>query len=71
MTEENAANIIKEMINTRETITGLNEILIEEVKAQVCDHYCRYPDEYKTHENDANWERMIEEKCVDCPLTAL
>lgn len=71
MTDENAANIIKEMLNTSESITGFSEILIEEVKAQICDHYCRYPDEYKTHENDANWEQMIIEKCNDCPLTAL
>ena len=36
-----------------------------EVKALMCDHYCKYPDNYT--DND----RLIEEQCDKCPLNRL
>lgn len=35
------------------------------VAEQICDHYCKYPAEYK--DND----QMYDEKCDKCPLQML
>ena len=37
----------------------------EDLAAEICNHYCRFPEAYD--DND----RMIEEKCNDCPLGEL
>ena len=37
----------------------------EDLAAEICNHYCRFPEAYD--DND----RMIEEKCNDCPLREL
>jgi RNase P subunit RPR2 len=41
--------------------------LLEEIKGQVCDKYCRFPEAYPENEQ----ERMYEEKCNNCPLNLL
>lgn len=38
-----------------------------EAKGQICDDYCKYPDEYGL----AGFDDMIAEKCEDCPLGRL
>ncbi len=41
--------------------------IIEEVKGEMCDHYCKYTDEsYKALEQD-----QVYEKCETCPLNRL
>lgn len=37
----------------------------EDLAAEICNHYCRFPEAY----DDNN--RMIEEKCNNCPLGEL
>ena len=37
----------------------------EDLAAEICNHYCRFPEAYD--DND----RMIEEKCNNCPLREL
>lgn len=40
--------------------------IIEEVIEEICDDYCKYPEEY--------WEdpdKMIEDRCSNCPLNRL
>ena len=37
----------------------------EDLAAEICNHYCRFPEAYD--DND----RMIEEKCNNCPLGEL
>lgn len=39
--------------------------IIEDVKEQMCDHYCKYPEQYD------NNDKMIEEQCTHCPLCRL
>lgn len=41
--------------------------IIEEVKGQICDRYCKYPSQYTSEE----WEEVFEEICSDCPLDRL
>lgn len=41
------------------------EGLIEDIKCEVCDHICKYPDIY----NDE--EEMIEKECSECVLSKL
>ena len=40
--------------------------IIEEVKADVCDKVCKWPEEYID-----NFDAMLEEKCETCPLERL
>jgi hypothetical protein len=42
---------------------------IEKIKAEICDKYCRFPEEYRGLEN--GYDRLIDEKCEHCPLRRL
>ena len=49
---------------------------IEKVANEICDHYCKMPEEFnKTHEgnydDDNNLEVFYEEYCSKCPLNQL
>ena len=54
---------LSEAIRTREIYKGTNE----EVKALMCDKYCKFPEAYTTGKEDDN-ERLIHERCNNCPL---
>lgn len=41
--------------------------IIEEVKEDICDKYCKYPSMYTPDE----WEDKIDELCGECPLSRL
>ena len=43
--------------------------IIEEVKIEICDNYCRYPKIYNI--NDDEYDAKMEEICVNCPLSRL
>ena len=46
--------------------------IIEEVKSEICDNYCKYPAIYNTREDSGvDYDRMFEEKCDRCPLNRL
>lgn len=39
--------------------------ILEEVAAEICDKYCKYPEKY------ADYEDMLDEQCDKCPLGRL
>lgn len=46
--------------------------IIEEIKCEMCDQYCKYPDIYNTREDsDEEYDKMIAEVCDSCPLNRL
>lgn len=40
---------------------------IEKIKADICDHYCKYPEKYP----DSEYEQMLNDRCEGCPLGKL
>ena len=44
----------------------ISEIL-EDIASEMCDHYCKYPIEYKPEENDGV-EIFDSDICRNCPL---
>lgn len=46
----------------KEKSVDVNEI-IEAVKCEMCDHYCKYPNQYQADIDDVDFARMIAEKC--------
>lgn len=59
--------MLYEMLKKKETVSNV----FEQIKTQMCDHYCKYPATYKVDESDQNWEDMTDTICKDCPLNAL
>ena len=56
------------MENKEKTVSEI----IKEVKAEICDNYCKYPAIYDTREDsDENYDRMLRDKCTRCPLNRL
>ena len=45
--------------------------VMEAIVTEMCDNHCKWPDYYKSSENDGNWEMMIDGKCNDCPLNVI
>ena len=43
--------------------------IIEEVKTEICDNYCRYTTIYNI--NDGEYDATMEEIYVNCPLSRL
>lgn len=41
--------------------------ILEEVKADICDKICKYPEQYTPDE----WENVFEDVCANCPLDRL
>lgn len=39
--------------------------IIEDVKGEICDHYCKFMEAYE------NWDDMIKERCEVCVLNRL
>lgn len=44
--------------------------ILGEVIQDMCDKYCKYPEEY-VQKYGADDERMYDEKCSNCPLNKL
>ena len=45
--------------------------VMEAIVTEMCDNYCKWPDYYKSSENDGNWEMMMDGACNECPLNYL
>ena len=46
--------------------------IIEEVRSDICDNYCKYSDINYTREySDAEYDKMMREQCDSCPLNRL
>ena len=52
------------------TMQGFQEDM-EELKSNICDNYCKYPEQYQVNEDDLGYEAMWEEVCKNCPLSDL
>lgn len=57
------------MMDTKEETAKSVSQIIEEVKMEICDNYCRYTEIYDS--NDDDYDAMMEERCVNCPLSRL
>lgn len=57
------------MMETKEKTKTVSQI-IEEVKNEICDKYCRYQTIYDADDEDELTE-MMEKICVNCPLDRL
>ena len=46
---------------------------IEEIKAKICDDYCRYTQDYLEcyKDPDEAYEKLLADMCQYCPLTKL
>lgn len=64
-------DIIIAMKATNTPMAEITDKITEEIKTQICDHYCKYPEQYKVENDDINFDRMIEERCNDCVLNLL
>ena len=42
---------------------------LEKIASDMCEHYCKYPDEYSTNDNeDEAVERLMHDHCNACPI---
>lgn len=64
-------DIIIAMKATNTPMAEITDKITEEIKTQICDFYCKYPEQYKVENDDINFDRMIEERCNDCILNLL
>lgn len=62
---------LSQMLENGDTLQDLNENIIEEIKEQICDHFCKYPGEYNAKDSVLDMQDMINEVCDSCPLNAL
>ena len=44
--------------------------IIEEVKTEICDKYCRYPTIYNV-DDEGEFNEMMDKICANCPLDRL
>ena len=53
----------------RATITSV----MERITAEIYDKYCKYPAEYlqKYSDPDAAHDKMLDDRCWDCPLSKI
>lgn len=42
--------------------------IIDDVKAEICDHYCKYPAQYQTQDR---YNKMLDEQRETCSLNRL
>lgn len=60
--------ILEELDNNKMDLSSL----VEEVKENICDNYCKYPGIYDIQEDDdITYEKMFHEVCDNCPLNYL
>lgn len=48
--------------------------IIEKVRADICDNYCKWPEKYGVTGDGSDPEReeqLMDEKCDECPLDLL
>ena len=57
------------MQGTNKTVSEM----FEEIKEQMCDHYCKWPLEYmkEIEDPDLGEELLLKMKCEKCPLQKL
>lgn len=70
--ERTTRELVDAMLENGDTVTGWHDAILENVKAQICDHYCKYPGEYKHRDDgDIDYEQMLTDVCESCPLNVL
>ena len=55
------------------TITDVMQKEIEKVVNEMCDGYCKWPEIYLSWHKDPDeaHEQMMEDKCINCPLSRI
>lgn len=70
--ERTTRDLIEMMLENGDSVTGWHDAILENVKAQMCDHYCKYPADYKNSDDgDVDYEQMLTDICESCPLNVL
>lgn len=44
---------------------------IDDVCEEICDNYCKYSDLFKVLDSDAEYDKLLERYCDNCPLNKL
>lgn len=49
------------------------QIMLEEIKADICDNKCKFPEQYALEYEDSEeaFEQMLRDRCEECPLNRL
>lgn len=53
----------------KHTVIDVTDEELEEIKTEMCDKYCKHPESYRLFGDTE--EEMIDEVCVNCPLSRL
>ena len=70
--ERTTRELVDAMLENGDTVTGWHDAILENVKAQICDHYCKYPEGYKRIEDGVvDYEQMLADVCESCPMNVL
>lgn len=46
---------------------------VEDIKENICDNYCKYPEQYqmKNEDSEEAYEQMLRDRYEECPLNRL
>lgn len=71
--ERTTRELVDAMLENGDTVPGWYDAILENVKAQICDHYCKYPGEYKLNDGDGDvdYEQMLTDVCESCIMNVL
>lgn len=47
--------------------------MLGEICCNMCDNYCKYPEQYEANYDDPDeaMDKLVEEKCNDCPINKI
>lgn len=45
--------------------------MLERIATEMCDKYCKFPDQYTGDNDDENTEKLIEEHCMFCHMISI
>lgn len=62
-------------MDEKKTVVNVSEEELEEIKAEICDNYCKKLEEYneKSRGLEAvfNFDEFLDDVCANCPLSRL
>ena len=59
-----------ERIDPKRTFVKVSEIL-DHIGAEICDKYCKWPEQYKDEKGDEMECKLYDEHCEKCPLNMI
>ena len=63
--------LVDHMLQEGGCMSAYYEGVLENVKGRMCDEYCKYPAQYSVKDDDANYDRLVNEVCESCPMNVL